>query len=72
MSLIDKLKLIVKPLRALIDRNSLRIDAVESDISSTSTTDKVVDMMIEMDALPVVADSDGAIFTDENGVIFLM
>ena len=35
-------------------------------------SDEVIDMLIELDALPAVADADGAILTDESGAILMM
>lgn len=35
-------------------------------------TDEVIDMLIELDALPAVTDAEGSILTDENGAILMM
>lgn len=43
---------------------------VELDISVEGS--EVLDMLIELDALPAVTDADGAIYTDENGSILVM
>ena len=37
----------------------------------TATDDEIIDMMLEEDMLPAVADADGAILADENGDILL-
>ena len=65
MSLINTLKLVVKPLRVLIDNNSRRIDNI------VPKSDDVLDMLIELDACPAVTDAEGAILTDENGLILM-
>lgn len=65
MALVDTLKIVVEPLRLLIDRNSKRIDKIEPEIDDT------IDMLIELDALPAVSDAEGYIITDENGAILM-
>ena len=65
MSLINSLKLVVKPLRVLIDNNSRRIDNI------VPKSDDVLDMLIELNACPAVTDAEGAILTDENGLILM-
>ena len=72
MSLINSLKLIVKPLRVLIDNNSRRIGNIEATSVSAPESSEVVNMLAELDALPAVTDSRGAIYTDENGSILMM
>ena len=67
MSLINTLKLVVKPLRVLIDNNSRRIDNIVPE-----SNDEVLDMLIDLNACPAVTDADGAILTDENGAILMM
>ena len=37
----------------------------------TATDDEIIDMMLEEDMLPAVADADGAMLADENGDILL-
>ena len=43
---------------------------VSSDIFIDNA--EVIDMLIELDALPAVTAPDGAIYTDENGAILMM
>lgn len=43
---------------------------VQIDIAPEDS--EVIDMLIELDALPAVADADGAILTDESGAILMM
>lgn len=72
MSLINSLKLVVKPLRVLIDNNSRRIDGIESKSITAPESIEVVNMLAELDVLPAITDSRGAIYTDENGSILVM
>lgn len=54
------------------------VNGVTPDKSGNVTLDisvedsEVLDMLIELNALPAVTDSDGAIYTDENGSILMM
>lgn len=36
-----------------------------------ATDDEIIEMLTQLDMLPVVADFDGALFSDENGDILL-
>lgn len=67
MSLINSLKLVVKPLRVLIDNNSRRIDNIVPE-----SNDELLDMLIDLNACPAVTDAEGSILTDENGAILMM
>lgn len=48
-------------------------DALESKIdeSDVATDDEIIEMLTQEDMLPVVADFDGALLSDENGDILL-
>lgn len=54
------------------------VNGVTPDESGNVTLDisvedsEVLDMLIELNALPAVTDADGAIYTDENGSILMM
>lgn len=54
------------------------VNGVTPDKSGNVTLDisvedsEVLDMLIELNALPAVTDADGAIYTDENGSILMM
>jgi hypothetical protein len=52
------------------DENGNVTIEVSSDISIDDS--EVLDILIELDALPAVTDADGAIYTDENGSILMM
>ena len=39
--------------------------------ADVATDEEVLDMLIQVDMLPTVADSDGALLADENGDILL-
>lgn len=72
MSLINTLKLVVKPLRVLIDNNSRRIDNNSRRIDNiVPKSDDILDILIELNACPAVTDAEGAILTDENGSILM-
>lgn len=73
MSLINSLKLVVKPLRALILSNSCRIENIEDTyVSAPKSNDEVLNMLIDLNACPAVTDAEGFILTDENGAILMM
>ena len=54
------------------------VNGIEPDESGNVTLDisvedsEVLDMLIDLNALPAVTDTDGAIYTDENGSILVM
>ena len=54
------------------------VNGVTPDKSGNVTLDisvkdsEVLDMLIELNALPAVTDADGAIYTDENGTVLMM
>lgn len=66
---------IIAKLNTKVDRSEL--DDLKQEISGSigapdiTTDDEVIDMMFETDILPVVADSDDSVLTDENGDILL-
>lgn len=72
MSLIKRLKMMAEPLVFLIKTNSDRIDEIENKSVSAPESDELVSMLIELDALPAITDSKGAIYTDEKGAILMM
>ena len=72
MSLLNRLKMIVEPLVFLINSNSRRIDYIEDNFVPAPESNDVVNMLADLDVLPAVADSKGAIYTDEKGAILMM
>ena len=52
------------------DENGNVVLQISSDISVDNN--EVLDMLLELDALPAVTAPDGAIYTDENGAILMM
>lgn len=55
---------------AMPDENGNVTIEVSSDISIDDS--EVLDMLIDLNALPAVTDADGAIYTDENGTVLMM
>ena len=55
---------------AVPDENGNVTIEVSSDVSIDGG--EVIDMLIDLNALPAVVDSDGAIYTDESGAILMM
>lgn len=44
---------------------------VKNNLPEIATDDEIIDMIAQEDMLPVVADSDGSLLTDENNNILL-
>ena len=68
----DQLSLAVKSLKTLIsfkaDRDDLRVKLDKSEVSD----EKALKIIAEMELVTPVAASDGSIYTDDKGVLFVL